>query len=80
MSDYNKGASKTYNIPMTTICDHVKKRRGFKSSNMGRSPAIPINLEVKFANGIKALVKRGFALSRHDTMEIMGIFVEENKS
>lgn len=73
-----RGASKTYNIPTTTIRDHVKKKRGLKSCNMGRSPAIPVDLEVKLADGIKSLEKWGFGLSRYEIMEIVRIFVEEN--
>jgi len=46
-----KKASKLYKIPRSTIRDHVKGRRGLKSSTLGRSADIGFEEEKKNSRG-----------------------------
>lgn len=61
-------ASCLYNIPKNTIADHVKGRRGQKSSSYGRSTDIPHEQELFLANGIRTMEKWGFGLSRKEIL------------
>ncbi|KAG5861186.1 hypothetical protein JTB14_029026 [Gonioctena quinquepunctata] len=44
--------------PVTTLKDHVKGRKGDKSSSFGRKPDIPIELEKQLADGLCCMEKR----------------------
>jgi hypothetical protein len=46
-------AANEYNIPKATLCNHVKGRRGKKSTGQGRATAIPIQMEQTLASGEK---------------------------
>lgn len=49
------GASKKYNIPKSTLHDHLKGTHGLKSQTFGRALVIPFEHEQKLANGLKTL-------------------------
>lgn len=74
-----KRASILYNIPRTTLRDHLKGRRGIKSKSFGRSTDISFQEEKKIADGIKAMEKWGFGLSRAEVLEKVGEYVRLNK-
>ena len=68
-------ASKLFKIPRSTLKDHIKGRRGIKSSTMGRPTALAIKDEEALANGLKSLEKWGFGLSRKEVLEVVGKYV-----
>lgn len=74
-----KRAATTYNIPLSTIRDHLKGRRGLKSSSFGRPPAIPEEHERRLANGLRKLETWGFGLSRGEVLNIVEEYVTRNK-
>lgn len=47
--------NKVYNIPIATLHDHLKGRRGQKSSSYGRSQDISQYEEEKLANGLRTM-------------------------
>jgi nitroimidazol reductase NimA-like FMN-containing flavoprotein (pyridoxamine 5'-phosphate oxidase superfamily) len=59
-------ASKKYSIPLNTIMNHLKGRRGIKSKSFGRYTAIPIEDEKRLAEDLLKLEKYGFELSRKE--------------
>jgi hypothetical protein len=71
-------ASKLHNIPITTIRDRIKKRRGLKSLSLGRRTALSSEDEIRLANCIRTMEKWGFGLSRREVIEAVKIFVETN--
>lgn len=73
-----KRASAVYKIPLATVLDHLKGRRGTKSQSGGRTTTIPYEEEVKLANCIKCMVKHGFGLSRKEILSLVGCYVKEN--
>jgi hypothetical protein len=71
-------ASKLHNIPITTIRDRIKKRRGLKSFSLGKRTALSSEDEIRLANCIRTMEKWGFGLSRREVIEAVKIFVETN--
>lgn len=69
-------AAKRYGIPASTLNNHLKGRRGVKSSNLGREAAIPWEIEVKIAANIKTMEKWGFGLSKQETLLAIGEYVK----
>ncbi|XP_074039973.1 uncharacterized protein [Leptinotarsa decemlineata] len=70
-------ASKNYNIPLTTIIDHIKGRRGKKSHSFGRSTALPLQDEKTLVAGLTYMEKYGYGLSRKEVLDIVGTYVKE---
>lgn len=73
------GASKFYNIPLNTLLDHVKGRRGAKSKSYGRATALSFEIENEIALGLRSMEKYGFGLSRKEVMSLVGDYVNGNK-
>lgn len=71
-------ASSIYNIPKTTIVDHLKGRRGQKSSSFGRATALSVETESKLAAYLKTMQKSGFGLSRKEVLNLVGEYVNAN--
>lgn len=71
-------AAKLYNIPKATIYKHVKGQRGIKSKSLGRPTALSFKDEKKIADGLKAMEKWGFGLSKKEVLETIGLYVREN--
>ncbi|XP_072400688.1 uncharacterized protein [Diabrotica undecimpunctata] len=71
-------ATKVYTIPRSTLHDHLKGRRGQKSSSYGRTQDIPQQEEEKLANGLRTMEKWGFGLSRKKVLQVVADFVKEN--
>lgn len=69
------GASKFYNIPLNTLIDHIKGRRGVKSNSYGRTTALTFEVENEIAAGLRSMEKYGFGLSRKEVMELVGDYV-----
>lgn len=74
-----KRASAIYNIPVSTIRDHLKGRRGLKSKSYGRAPIIGIQNEETLVLGLKTLETWGFGLSRNEVRQMVREFVRRNK-
>lgn len=72
-------ACRVYNIPKTTLVDHIKERRGKKSSSYGRPPAIPLEEERKLADGLIYMERHGFGLSRKEILLLVGDYVRSRK-
>lgn len=72
-------ASKLYKIPKATLYKHVKGQRGVKSKSLGRPTALPAEDEEKIAEGLRAMEKWGFGLSKREVLETIGRYVRENK-
>lgn len=73
-----KKASQQYKIPLTTLKDHVKGRRGAKSLGFGRKTDIPLELEIKLAEDLCTMEKWGFGLSRKEVLDTVENFVKVN--
>ncbi|XP_072378051.1 uncharacterized protein [Diabrotica undecimpunctata] len=71
-------ATKVYTIPRSTLHDHLKGRRGQKSSSYGRTQDIPQQEEEKLANGLRTMENWGFGLSRKEVLQVVADFVKEN--
>lgn len=71
-------ASKTYHIPLNTIIDHLKGRRGKKSKSFGRSTVLSTDYEKRLVEGLLKMEKYGFGLSRKEVLELVGQFVNSN--
>ncbi|XP_030751409.1 uncharacterized protein LOC115878935 [Sitophilus oryzae] len=71
-------ANKVYKIPLATLHDHLKGRRGQKSSSYGRPQDISQHEEEKLATGLRAMEKWGFGLSRKEVLQIVADYVKEN--
>lgn len=71
-------ASKHYRIPQATLFKRIKGLRGVKSLTMGRSPAIPLEIEAKMAACIKTMERWGFGLSKKEILLSIGQYVKEN--
>lgn len=56
------GAATQYNIPKSTLHDHLKGTHGQKSDSLGKPTIIPIHEENVLADGLKTLEKWGFGL------------------
>lgn len=74
-----KAASEIYKIPSTTLKDHVKGRRGEKSSTFGRSQDLSAEAEKKIAAALCAMEKWGFGLSRIEVLDLVGQYVTANQ-
>lgn len=67
-----------YKIPRPTIVGRLYFKYGEKSDTLGRSPAIPIEIETKLAQHLHQMEKHGFGLSRTEIMELVGQCVTKN--
>lgn len=72
-------ANKVYKIPIATLYDHLKGRRGQRSSTYGRPQDIPQHEEEQLANGLRSMEKWGFGLSRKEVLQIVADYVKQNK-
>lgn len=72
-------ASKKYGIPLSTLLDRLKGRRGAKSKSLGRSTALSKRDEMRLASGLLTMEKYGFGLSRKEVLELTGQYVQTNK-
>lgn len=72
-------AAKTYNIPRTTIMDHVIGRRGQKSLTLGRPTALPPDTEKQLADSLHTMEKWGFGLSREEVIDLVSQYIILNK-
>ncbi|KAB0790628.1 hypothetical protein PPYR_14930, partial [Photinus pyralis] len=72
-------ASRIYAIPINTLIDHIKGRRGKLSSTFGRPTALTLQDESKLADYLRKLEKHGFGLSRREVMDLVGEYVNSNK-
>lgn len=72
-------AAKTFNIPRTTIIDHVTGRRGQKSSTFGRPPILSAEIEKKLSDNLHVMEKWGFGLSRQEVIELVADYIKANK-
>ncbi|KAK9679574.1 hypothetical protein QE152_g39892 [Popillia japonica] len=72
-------ARKIYNIPLNTLIDHIKGRRGKLSSTFGRPTSLSIQDETELAEYLSKLEKYGFGLSRKEVMDLVGEYVKSNK-
>lgn len=73
MSGYR--AAKYFNIPRMTIIDHLKGRRGVKSSSFGRPPVLSIETEKKLADLLHIMERNGFGLSRKEVVELVANYI-----
>lgn len=71
-------ASLLYKSPRSTLCDHNKRRRGMRSTSLGRTTGISLAQEQRIADTIRAMEKWGFGLSRREVLEKVGAFVKAN--
>lgn len=71
-------AAKRYGIPVSTLNNRLKGRRGAKSSNLGRDTAIPWNIEAKLAAHIKTMEKWGFGLSKQEILLAIGQYIKDS--
>lgn len=71
-------ASRKYSIPLNTLLERIKGRRGSKSTTLGRGTAISIADEKRLVSGLLQMEKYGFGLSRKEVLEIVGQFVRSN--
>lgn len=71
-------ASVRYNIPRTTLMDHVSGRHGHKSQSMGKPTALPPVVEKNLAENLHTMEKHGFGLSRKEVLEVVGEYVKSN--
>lgn len=71
-------ASKTYNIPYSTLYTNVKGTRGAISKRSGRPTCLSSTEETKLAEGLKTMEKWGFGLSRQEVLELVGKYVKSN--
>ncbi|KAJ8890952.1 hypothetical protein PR048_010461 [Dryococelus australis] len=63
---------KDFNIPLNTVIDHGKGRRGRKSTSHGRPTALPLDVEKKIAACLITMEQHGFGLSRKDILSLVG--------
>lgn len=71
-------ANKVFNIPIATLHDHFKGRRGQKSSSYGRPQDILQQEEEKLAKDLRVMEKWGFGLSRKEVLQTVADYVKEN--
>ncbi|CAK1596007.1 unnamed protein product [Parnassius mnemosyne] len=71
-------ASRIYGIPTSTLSDRVLKKTATKSKTLGRSTAIPIELEIKLANCLRVMEKWGWGLSRKEVLDVAQEFTISN--
>ena len=74
----NYAASKLYGIPASTLSDRVNAKSGLKSRTLGRSPAIPLEMETKLALGLRTMEKWGWGLSKSEVLDIVAEFIKRN--
>ncbi|CAH2102386.1 unnamed protein product [Euphydryas editha] len=71
-------AAHRYNIPVTTLHDHIKESTKSIRLNAGRPTVIPLEHEKKLPETIVVMEKWGFGLSRLEIMEIVAEYVRIN--
>lgn len=72
-------ASKLHKIPLNTLLDHIKGRRGKKSASYGRATALSAEDENKLVHCLTTMEKHGFGLSRMEVMDLVGKYVKANQ-
>lgn len=72
-------ASQKYKIPKMTLSYHIRGLRGKKSSTLGRSTVLPLEVELQLVEGITTMEKWGWGLSRVEVLRIVGDYVVRNK-
>lgn len=76
-----KRCSRIFNIPCTTLRDHIKGRRGKQGSNAGgggKGTALSSAEEIKLATCLRTMAKWGFGLSRCEVLDIVQKYVKDN--
>lgn len=76
MSGYE--ATKHFNIPRTTIMDHVNGRRGQKSISLGRPTVLRLEVEETLAECLHIMERNGFGLSRKEVIELVAEYIKNN--
>lgn len=71
-------AATQYNIPKSTLHDHLKGTHGQKSQSLGKATVIPIHHENILAGGLKTLEKWGFGLCRKEVLLVVSEYVTKN--
>lgn len=71
-------AANLYNIPRTTLYDYAKGKT-FRSLTLGKPPALSSELEKVIADNLLALQDNGFYFGRKDTLDLVGLYLKENK-
>ncbi|XP_063543571.1 uncharacterized protein LOC134751976 isoform X2 [Cydia strobilella] len=71
-------AANRYNIPRTTLYDYAKGKT-FRSLTLGKPPALSSELEKVIADNLLALQENGFYFGRKDTLDLVGLYLKENK-
>ncbi|XP_063632014.1 uncharacterized protein LOC134803247 [Cydia splendana] len=71
-------AANRYNIPRTTLYDYAKGKT-FRSLTLGKPPALSSELEKVIADNLLALQDNGFYFGRKDTLDLVGLYLKENK-
>lgn len=66
-----KKAAKLFNIPRTTLRDHISGRRGKEGANGGRPTVLPAYEEQKLASCLGIMEKWGFGLSRTEVLTLV---------
>jgi len=64
-------AVRMYNIPKTTINDHIKGRKGVESKSFGRPTALSLDVELRIANNLRVMEKYGYSLSRNEVFNLV---------
>lgn len=72
-------ASKEYNIPRPTLYQHCKGKRGIKSNSVGRSTALPLDIEQRIADSLKVMERYGYGLSRREVLNLVEHYLKSNK-
>lgn len=75
----NYAASKMYGIPTSTLNDRVLRKSGLKSRTLGRSQAIPPEMEARLAVGLRTMEKWGWGLAKEEELDTVATFVKVNK-
>lgn len=71
-------AAKIHKIPLNTLLDHIRGRRGLKSKTQGRSTALSESDEDTIIMGLIEMERFGFALSRNEILSLVGEYVKSN--
>ncbi|KAJ8888189.1 hypothetical protein PR048_007676 [Dryococelus australis] len=72
--------SKRFKIPYTTLLYKLKGVRAVKNRSQGKATSIPEEAEKRLAECIKTMDKWGFGITRREMLELVGSYVQRNKS
>lgn len=72
-------AATQFQIPKPTLVDHVKNRRGAKSTTQGRPTALSPEDENRLASLIKIMEKCGYGLTKKNVLQLVHKYIVENK-